>query len=242
MKSLLIAATVALSSFAAGQVLADPWNGCRVSAGVSLSTGSGTAMDKPYAEGPFAGGGVNWGGSMTSFGLSGDTGGGLRAGIGCDRQVEWGGRPFVLGIVADLATGTAGSGASPTSPDVQFSYDVDMIATLRGRAGVVDDRSLYYLTGGLALAKNTTRAFDLAAAPGLGVMDVAGSGSDLGWVVGAGIEWQLNPRQSLTLEFLHHEFEGATATGAATFPSGAFPLFDSTMQQDTLSIGFNWRL
>lgn len=230
-----------LASVCAAQ--AETWDGCYLSGGLLLATGGASVTDKPYNAGPLAGQGITWSGMDPTFGISTDTDLGVKAGIGCDRMLSHGNRSYVIGVIADITTKLpGGKGANPAAIDNRFSYSVDGIATLRGRAGLVEQDSLYYLTGGLALAKTRTRALDTQTSPGIGTMDVSGSGTDLGWVIGAGLEWQATSNVTMRMEFLHHEFDGATATGQANFPTVAYPRFDSTIRENTLSIGFNWRL
>jgi len=45
--------------------------------------------------------------------------------------------------------------------------------------------------------------------------------------LGGGVEHRLEADWSLSLEYLHYEFDGIVATGAAITPPGAFPRFEN---------------
>ena len=78
--------------------------------------------------------------------------------------------------------------------DVNFSDDVDYLASVRGRLGYALGNTLVYGTGGIAFA-----AFDNVA------LD-----EETGWVAGGGIETKVRPNMSLGLEALYYDFNDAS--------------------------------
>ena len=89
---------------------------------------------------------------------------------------------LVLGIEGDIT----GSGADA----------INMLATLRGRAGLAMDKSLIYVTAGVAYLD-----WDF----GVGVADAAFD-SSTGWVVGAGYEQKITNNLSVGIEGLYYSF------------------------------------
>jgi outer membrane immunogenic protein len=94
--------------------------------------------------------------------------------------------------------------------------------TIRTRAGFVVDDTLFYLTGGLAIANTDTRVRNIVP----GVIDERFSFSDtrLGWTAGAGVEWALGRNVSVKSEFLYlalgetsNTFSSPTAANTFTF-------------------------
>jgi outer membrane immunogenic protein len=127
--------------------------------------------------------GVNGGYGWTSdddyvYSPSGGFGGGQ---IGYNWQGAFGlGNPWVLGIEADFQ----GSGISDSVGGVEAS--VNYFGTARGRLGYAVDRTLLYVTGGLAY----------------GEVEVGGySDTQTGYVIGGGLEYKLNPAWSLKGEY-----------------------------------------
>lgn len=90
------------------------------------------------------------------------------------------------------------------------SVDVDWFGTLRGRIGLADGRTLYYLTGGLAYADVD---FAEAAFGGGNVIGVGGDKTMLGYTVGGGIEHALSQNLSLKLEYQYLDFGKETFAG-----------------------------
>lgn len=83
------------------------------------------------------------------------------------------------------------------------TVDVDWFGTVRGRVGLVDGRTLYYLTGGLAYADVD---FAQAAFSGGNAIGVANDKTLLGYAVGGGIEHAFAPNWSVKLEYQYLDF------------------------------------
>jgi outer membrane immunogenic protein len=109
-------------------------------------------------------------------------------------------RSFVYGIEADInwvgakATATWG-GQSTFNDSAQQSQDVPWLATFRGRMGIDFESTLFYWTGGLAVAnvKNSmtgfcSLAFGCGGPGGAAFASFSEDTTRLGWTVGAGVE------------------------------------------------------
>ncbi len=128
-------------------------------------------------------GGYGWAsGDNNGFSPSGGFAGGQ---VGYNWQGVLGlGSPWVLGIEADLQ----GSGISDSSDGVEVS--LNYFGTVRGRLGYAIDRTLLYVTGGLAYGEVEAKA---------GPDSV--SDTQTGYVIGGGVEYKLNPAWSLKGEY-----------------------------------------
>ena len=90
------------------------------------------------------------------------------------------------------------------------AVDIDSFGTVRGRVGLADGRTLYYLTGGLAYAD-----VDFAQV-GIGLGNAIAVGDNktmLGYTVGGGIEHALSQNLSLKLEYQYLDFGDAKFSG-----------------------------
>lgn len=141
--------------------------------------------------------------------------------IGYNHQVD----RWLFGIEADAGyTGLrqsrnatapfqAGSALTTTS-----SVGSDWMATLRPRAGYAMDRTLFYLTGGLAL---TDLNFASSYADTAGQSADAGfSKTRVGWVAGAGIEHAFTKNWSAKVEYLYADFGKQSVTAPVIAGAG----------------------
>jgi outer membrane immunogenic protein len=105
---------------------------------------------------------------------------------------------FVFGIEADIQ----GSGYSDHGTDgvsSSFKSDIDYFGTLRGRAGFAVDKTLYYVTGGLAYGgvKSTVKLGATEPSPGSYSVGTTGTG----YAFGGGIELMTSRAWSVKLEY-----------------------------------------
>lgn len=151
-----------------------------------------------------------------NFAISGDDGiedgiiGGIHVGYNWQRY----GSPLVLGVEGDLS----------------FGDDLDYLASLRARVGFAHRSLLIYATAGVAFADFGDDDFDVKytgtstdSSPrnpnGAGnITDIlpfgkdSDDGSEVGFVVGGGVEAKLRPNLSLGLEALYYRFDDAEST------------------------------
>jgi opacity protein-like surface antigen len=145
-----------------------------------------------------------------------------------------------------LATG------GPIQTNIQDSFRW----SARARAGYADDRSLYYVTGGLVSGGASIRhnywnvpgttpytsGTDLNNTPinPFTTSNFGGSGQynveRFGWSVGAGIEYAFTNQWSANVEYRHNDF------GTATVSSNLFPglSFHERAYEDTVRLGLNY--
>jgi outer membrane immunogenic protein len=170
-------------------------------------------------------GGYSWGSSSTdvtvvtgftpSFSLSERMNGWLAGGqIGYNFQFN---RNWLLGFEADIQ----GTGQKGTVPVTAFApgsgsltQELPWFGTVRTRLGVEpSDRSLLYVTGGLAYAgiKSTAMATNPGPPPATAVGTT--NNTPIGWTVGTGAEWWLLPQWSIKAEYLYIDFAKFTFLG-----------------------------
>jgi opacity protein-like surface antigen len=217
------------------------WTGCYVGAHVGYARGDADATDSPFIQGAGAGTGASWNTFGPPYDVIGSSDSSALGGgeAGCDYQLAAGASAVVAGIVADIdGLDLSDTGTSGLAADTHASFDVSWIGSVRGRLGWGTPTWLLYATGGYAFADIDVRAFDLDA---VGVMDVSGGGTESGWVLGGGVEHKLGANWSLSLDYLHYEFDGVTATGEASDPAGTFPRFETDLEVDVVRAGFKWR-
>lgn len=180
-------------------------------AGVALVAlaGAAAAADLPpggapyYYKAPYALPAFNWSGfyigvnggggfgnsawdTTSSFSATGGVVGGT---VGYNYQIG----PAVLGAEGDIdwsgIKGTTTTGACPAGCTTSDSW----LSTLRARVGYAADRFMPYVTGGGAFGNIN------AATPGL----AGGTATNVGWTVGAGLEFAIAGHWSAKAEYLY---------------------------------------
>ena len=179
---------------------ANNWSGFYIGA---MGGYAAEATSNPLAtKGGFAGGtlGYNWQSGMFVAGIEAD-------GAWADISKSTTGTAIILGVPV-TATATA---------------KVDALATVRGRIGAAFDQILLYGTGGLAVADTKVSATALG-------ITVSDSKTQIGWTLGAGVEWMYMPRWSLKAEYLYRRFDSVTFFGSPP----------STMALNSGQVGVNF--
>jgi outer membrane immunogenic protein len=165
----------------------------------------------------------------------------------------------VIGLEADvdipsLKTSTSGTFPFPSTlpggaigPPTAFfttatSVSTDWLVTLRPRVGVASNDWLFYVTGGLAVAKENFSQTINVIAPF--VLTDTYSATQAGWTAGAGIEAKLNPNVSLKLEYLYVDLGTTPAAAGALNPAFAGSGVNSSTRLTTsvARVGINWHL
>lgn len=112
---------------------------------------------------------------------------------------NWQQGSFVYGLEGDWNWVSAKSSA--LGPGLLSSYDVSWLATIRARAGLAFDSTLFYLTGGAAFGHVKD---SVAFLPGLGIAARTSYTQDqtkAGWAAGVGVEHMLAPNWTARAEF-----------------------------------------
>jgi outer membrane immunogenic protein len=127
-----------------------------------------------------------------------------------------------VGTVAGSALPTASTGTILSSKNLTY------LGTLRGRAGYLATPSLlFYGTAGLAYggvrtSTTVTEAVGLFDTPGTFGTTTSGSSTQVGWTVGAGIEWLFWSNWSAKVEYRYYDLGSATTTSSLFQQAGGF--------------------
>jgi len=156
---------------------------------------------------------------------------------------------WLIGIEGDISATGIGSSSSATLTigGVQFppnghsmSYDIDWVATLRGRLGYTWDRSMLYLTGGFAWADVKGTSFTMLGG-GLAVFPGSFSDTVSGWTIGGGWEWAFAPNWSARLEYLYYDLDGISGVSFNTPPTLSTANTWNDTELHVVRIGVNYR-
>jgi outer membrane immunogenic protein len=147
-------------------------------------------------------------------------------------QVGWNwqaaGSPWVFGLEADISFGNIED--SVTSAAISFTTEARMFGTARARLGYAVDRTLWYVTGGLAWIDNEMTI----ALPGFGTFN--SSNTHVGWTAGGGVEWAFADAWSAKAEYLYLD------TGSENyFTNIAGPGLTFSPFIHTVRLGLNYR-
>ncbi|HVT55890.1 MAG TPA: outer membrane protein [Xanthobacteraceae bacterium] len=153
------------------------------------------AVRGPVYKAPPAAPLFNW----TGFYLGGHVGYGWGDADGVDTDGWFGGGQigvnyqfapnWVWGVEADISGGDINGSAGVSR------FKTDTFGTVRARLGYTVDRVMFYGTGGLAWADSK--------ATFAGVSD---SQTNVGWALGAGIEYAFAPNWSAKIEYIHADY------------------------------------
>jgi outer membrane immunogenic protein len=181
-------------------------------------------------------------GTVIDDGFSTDVDGPVAGGqIGLNWQIN----QFLLGIEADASWSSIDGDLRIDDIDPPSDYyfiaqtDVEWLASIRGRAGVVWDAVLLYATGGIAFA-----GLDVDAKTEYGGEPAYFNDSEsetlTGWVLGGGIEAKLAENVTGRIEFLHYEFDDGDFTlNFHPNPEAYFLDLDSELSLNVIRAGVN---
>jgi outer membrane immunogenic protein len=152
-----------------------------------------------------------------------DTSGGL---VGVTWGTNWQRGNWVYGLEGDFSFSSIDGDFSPSPCDAigPCFTDIRTLGTSRVRLGYAMDRSLFYVTGGLAYGN--VRA-------GIGDADDDDE-TRFGWTLGGGIEWAFAPRWSLKAEYLHVDL------GRLNYSIGDLSTIDVDVTADIVRVGINY--
>lgn len=163
------------------------WSGVYAGGWVGLACldGSGSLVD-------------NTAGKTFNNGGCGFKGGAL---VGYNYQFD----QFVVGAEADLGTST--DIVRNTEPTADFRFNMNYLATLRGRAGWAMDDTLFYLTAGGAYAQGELNGIVSPKPSHL-------TANQFGWTVGAGVEKAVSDHVRVRMEYLYTQFANTNYSNA----------------------------
>src|SRR5262249_32484241 len=112
-----------------------------------------------------------------------------------------------------------------------FESEIDWLATLTARLGLVRDRSMLYVKGGAAWARNSFHG----SIDGIG-FDTSETRS--GWAIGAGYEYAFRNAWSARLEYMFMDFGSESVSFNAPVGTVTVPGIDQQVHAVTLSINY----
>lgn len=191
------------------------------------------------------------GSGTNTFGSDGEFAGGQ---IGYNLQPA--GAHYVFGVEADIQwSGIQGSGTIPSllAPEasVYGSSQLDWFGTVRGRVGYAFNRSLIYVTGGVAFG-GVKDSLSVAAEVGSPV-NWSSSATETGYVVGGGFEHYILPAWSIKAEYQYIDL-GSDKSPTISAGSCFTPVHGSVAQgcasatlnaehaYETVRIGLNYHI
>jgi outer membrane immunogenic protein len=149
---------------------------------------------------------------------------------------------FVLGVEGDVQAANIKNSFTrvidAAGDSLNASGNVDEFGTIRGRVGAAFDRFLVYATGGLAIG-GISNTLDVTSTGGFASLQ--NDSTQVGYTVGAGLEYAVDRRWSIKGEYQYINFgsESLSPTGTAN----TFPTTSNSVTTDihTVRIGVNWR-
>jgi outer membrane immunogenic protein len=176
------------------------WTGCHIGGSVGYGWGRNTGYDAPLGEPGF---GVPPATPVApAFDVSGAVGGAYG---GCDYQMA----SWVFGIEGDWsASAIKGqtfefAGAPVGGGNFIQSVKEQWFSTVRGRVGYAAQNWLLYATGGVAFASLKSAEYNITN-PGPTLNEQ--TDTEVGWTVGAGLEYALGSGWSVRGEYLYIKF------------------------------------
>lgn len=165
---------------------------------------------------------------------------------GCNLQTG----AFVVGIEGDWdyfgsnPTFNNSNGTLTTGDTVSItqSLKTSSLATIRPRLGIVSDRTLIYVTGGVAFAK-VSYMQSYADTLNNAVGAATGSTTLVGWTVGAGWEWAWTDHVTVKTEYLFSKFPTTSALGGILDNAGGANVLHGSadLAIQTARLGLNYR-
>jgi outer membrane immunogenic protein len=135
--------------------------------------------------------------------------------FGLHAGYNWHSENFVLGVETDISYSRARE-RGIWGIDIPVETKAQFLGTTRLRAGVAADRTLFYVTGGVAYSNSKSSWGPVPSGTW------SRSGWNLGWVAGGGVEHALSdPRWTIRLEGLYLDFR---KYGARSWDPDDYPL------------------
>lgn len=153
---------------------------------------------------------------------------------------------FIYGLESDwnwLGVKTSQSGSPNDDERFSTSFNIDWLATIRGRTGIAFDSTLFYVTGGLAFGhvKNGVDLSDVTVGTGT---SFAQNQTKVGWTAGVGVEHMLSQHWTARAEFRYVDLGTATIAcdsnfdGCSTF--GYRGTFSNTLKLGLVGLNYKF--
>ncbi len=125
---------------------------------------------------------------------------------------------WLIGVEADLE-GSGVSGGFQAAAGGTF-FEQDWQGSARGRIGYFTGPVLLYATGGAAFSELKTRHTNAA---GISLAGDRFASTEVGWTVGAGVEWMFAPNWTARAEYRYTDYGNyGTDVGPASFPANSY--------------------
>jgi outer membrane immunogenic protein len=131
---------------------------------------------------------------------------------------NWQQGSFVYGVEGDwswIGAKTSQLGAIDLNDTRSISFDVNWLATLRGRAGLAFDATLFYVTGGVALG-HIKNSVELIFTPSERTASFSQNQTKVGWTAGVGAEYMLSQHWTARAEFRYVDLGKTTVSCGST--------------------------
>jgi len=141
---------------------------------------------------------------------------------------------MVYGVEADVSWAKVkGDKACEGFPSQTCRYELGWQGTARARVGVAMDRTLLYVTGGLAVAEGKG-----GVDPILGAIDGEDQQTYFGYVAGVGAEYAMTDALSFKAEYLYTDYAKRTSPLGTVSPSDSYK---SDPSSHLFRVGVNYR-
>lgn len=198
--------------------------------------------------------GYGWGnfdntlaGNDASIGL-GTNGSGFLGGVYAGYNYQMGN--VVFGIESDIAWANVRGGSSingdfrTNTGNIPWAAQIDnrlsWLGTTRGRVGYAFGNFLPYVTGGIAYGSFNTSGIAAIGSSSINAsfaQSFSGSTTNVGWTVGAGLEYAITPHLLARVEYLHYDL-GSTNWQVLTDPSITL---NTSHNGDLARLGVAWK-
>ncbi len=163
-----------------------------------------------------------------------------QASVGLTAGYNWQlSKNFVVGIEADISSGAENSETTDDYGAANWKNEWNWLATVRGRAGLAVDRTLVYVTGGVAIADAEYSAWEVTSHSN--PERASWDGKLTGLVAGAGVEHALTENMSFKAEYLYVTMPKESACW--TLDGGCIGIdpvqWDSSASM--VRVGLNWK-
>ena len=173
-----------------------------------------------------------------------DLGGTAGAQIGCNYQYS---SSFVIGVEGDINFVDVGRrkrfDLDSSNEDISGSHTTRLhwLATLRGRLGFVADRTLFFVTGGLAIGEVKTKV-NAVEEETSEIYQASNSSTRTGWTAGFGVEHAFTNKISLKAEYLHFDLGQKRFNVSVGDEASDILRVSSKVSGDIIRVGINFKL
>ncbi|MBU2327097.1 MAG: porin family protein [Alphaproteobacteria bacterium] len=141
---------------------------------------------------------------------------------------------MVYGVEADVSWAKVqGDKACAGFPSQTCRYELGWQGTARARVGVAMDRTLFYVTGGLAVAEGNG-----GVDPIVGAIEGEDQQTYFGYVAGVGAEYAMTDALSFKAEYLYTDYAKRTSPLGTVSPLDSY---ESDPSSHLIRVGVNYR-